>query len=183
MPTNPLSAGRCEMSWQARESVEGSGHLDIVDEQGRTVALVHRRRDMSRAEYKANAALLAEAPDLKAFEASVLPMRGEIEAVHEENERLRAALTACVQELAYVHDCEVWINRGEERYAAIMGGRDALAAPRAAEDLERCRAALRLVMEWWAAHEFDAIPLGDGDERNAYDEEPAMVKAAREALK
>lgn len=64
--------------------------------------------------------------DLSDFEQTMIARRGEIERTADDLERCRAALKLCVTELAYVHDCEVWINRGEERFAAIMAGREAL---------------------------------------------------------
>lgn len=122
------------MSWHVKAPVEGSRHLDIVDDEGRTIAHVHRRTGMEPGEYKRNAELLAGActPDWELINAA-METRFECEAVHVENDRLRAALMACLVELTYVHECEVWINRGEERYAAIEVGREALAAPRAAK--------------------------------------------------
>lgn len=62
----------------------------------------------------------------KGLEEAALQTRGEIEWLGVKYDKAVAALRTCIAELAYFHDCEVWINRGEERFAAIVAGREAL---------------------------------------------------------
>jgi hypothetical protein len=38
---------------------------------------------------------------------------------------------------------------------------------------------VKAVLAWWDEHRFDTINLGDGEEDNAYDEEPEFVKIAK----
>ncbi len=62
----------------------------------------------------------------KGLEEAALQTRGEIEWLGVKYDKAVEALRACVAELVYVHECEVWINRGEERFAAIEAAREAL---------------------------------------------------------
>lgn len=89
------------MSWHVKVPVEGSRHLDIVDDEGRTIAHVHRRTGMEPGEYTRNAHLLAEAPDLKDFEQTMIARRGEIERTAEDLEWCRAALGGLIEALEF----------------------------------------------------------------------------------
>ena len=103
------------------------------------------------------------------------------------NDELVAALNLCVKAFEPVVEEVAGTWRRDAARAALFNARcelsraqdcaavDAAKRVNAHDGLEAVRAA---VLAWWDEHQYDACRDGDGDERNVYDETPAMVRLA-----